>query len=352
MGGDAVCVAVASGLTHVMAPVAAEGFTPDMKRTRRDILIGAGALAAAGGAAVAIPFRRDMAKFRARAEPARSRLVETRHGPVEVAEAGEGPPFLMLHGTGGGFDQGLLAARPLIAMGYRVIAPSRFGYLRTPMPENAGPGTEAEAWADVADALAIERMAVAGGSAGAIPALAFAEMYRDRTAALFPIVPALMIPGRAEVAPWSPFAEWAVMRALRSDLLFWTAATVARDRLIGTLLATDPALVDAASPEEQARVDAMVESILPVSDRADGLLHDNVQTNRMQEIDFARIEAPTLAISCEDDRFLTAENARFLAQAIPGAEAIVFPTGGHLWVGRNAALFDAVDTLLREIGYR
>ena len=35
----------------------------------------------------------------------------TRHGAMEYAIAGEGPPILMIHGTGGGFDQGL-ALRP------------------------------------------------------------------------------------------------------------------------------------------------------------------------------------------------------------------------------------------------
>jgi pimeloyl-ACP methyl ester carboxylesterase len=323
-----------------------------MGRTRRRVLIGLGAVAAAGAMGAAVPFRRDMARFEARAAATLSRMVETRHGPIEVAEAGEGPPFLMLHGTGGGFDQGLLAARRLVGLGHRVIAPSRFGYLRTPLPEGAGPKMEAEAFADMLDALGVERVAVAGGSAGAIPALAFAELFPGRAAALFPVVPALMIPGRAEVAPWSPLAEWAVMRALRSDLLFWGISRLMRDRLIGTLLATDPALVAAASAEEQARVSAMIESILPVSDRAAGLIYDNVQTNRMQDLDFAGIAAPTLTLSCEDDRFLTAENARFLASAIPGAEAVIYPDGGHLWVGRDADLFGRIDARLRAIGWR
>ncbi len=323
-----------------------------MGRTRRRFLIGAGALAVAGGVGIAVPFRRDMAEFRARATPERSTLVETRHGPLEVAQAGQGPPVLMLHGTGGGFDQGMLAARRLIAMEYRVIAPSRFGYLRTPLPEGAGPRMEAEAFADMLDAMGVERVAVAGGSAGAIPALAFAEVYPERTVALFPVVPALMIPGRDEVAPWSPAAEWAVKTALRSDLLFWGAARFMREKLIGTLLATDPALVAAASDEERARVEAMVESILPVSDRADGLIHDQVQTNRPQDLDHAAIAAPTLTVSCEDDRFLTAENARFLADAIPGAEALIFPDGGHLWVGHDAEIFAAIDARLRDVGWR
>ena len=34
---------------------------------------------------------------------------------MEYAIAGTGPPVLMIHGTGGGFDQGLAFAEPLVA---------------------------------------------------------------------------------------------------------------------------------------------------------------------------------------------------------------------------------------------
>jgi dienelactone hydrolase len=47
----------------------------------------------------------------------------------------------MIHGTGGGFDQGLLFARRLVDAGYRVIAPSRFGYLRSDFPTIRRPRT-------------------------------------------------------------------------------------------------------------------------------------------------------------------------------------------------------------------
>lgn len=47
----------------------------------------------------------------------RTRLVQTRHRQMEVAEAGNGPPVLMVHGTGGGFDQALAFAAPLVAHG-------------------------------------------------------------------------------------------------------------------------------------------------------------------------------------------------------------------------------------------
>jgi hypothetical protein len=91
---------------------------------------------AGAGAAIIAAFRSDMQAARARLA-AQSRLVETACGPVEVAESGSGPPVLVVHGTGGGFDQGMMAGNGAFGNDYRVIAPSKFGYLRSPMPADA-----------------------------------------------------------------------------------------------------------------------------------------------------------------------------------------------------------------------
>lgn len=321
----------------------------EMGPSRRRVILST--LALAGAAAVGgatFGYRRAMRKARASVAAARSRMVQTRHGPVEYAEAGSGATFLMLHGTGGGFDQGLRSAAALTALGHRVIAPSRFGYLRTPLPPEAGARKEAEAMVDLIDALGLDRIAVAGGSAGAIPALAFAGYFPERCAALFPIVPALAIPGRPAVAPWHPLIERAVFAALRSDLLFWAGITLAPDRIIGTVLATDPALVHASSAAERRRVGEMMEGLLPISARADGLLYDNAQTNRRLDLPLDRIVAPTLIVSAEDDRFRTAENARWLATRIAGSETLIFPDGGHLWVGHDTEMFAAIEDVLRR----
>lgn len=320
-----------------------------MGRTRRGVLAAAGAVLVAGAGFGVVRARRDLGEARAAVATSPTAMIDTRHGPMQVAERGAGPPVLMLHGTGGGFDQGLLFAAPLVARGFRVIAPSRFGYLGTPLPEGADAAMEAEALADLLDALKLERVAVAGGSAGAIPALALAARYPERVAALFPIVPALVIPDRPAVDPWPVWMEKAVFAALGSDALFWTATRLARDQVIGTVLATDPALVRAATAAEQARVAAIVETLLPVAPRVQGTLYDNRQTNRWQGLDLAAISAPTLTLACEDDRFLTDDNARWLAEQIAGAELRIFPDGGHVWVGRDDALFDAVEEVLRRV---
>jgi pimeloyl-ACP methyl ester carboxylesterase len=73
--------------------------------------------------------------------------------------------------------------------GIRVIAMSRFGYLRTPMPADASAAAQADAHVCLLDALGIRQAAVIGGSAGAPSALQMAIRHPDRVTALVLLVP-------------------------------------------------------------------------------------------------------------------------------------------------------------------
>jgi len=274
------------------------------------------------------------------------KLIPTRSGAMEYGEAGEGPPLLMIHGTGGGFDQGLAFARRLSEAGWRVIAPSRFGYLGSDFPEDASSAAQADAFVDLLDHLGIDRLPVLGGSAGALSALSFAIRHPERCTALVPIVPATHVPGRPAPRPPNRMSEAIIRWGLRSDLLFWAGLRFARDHMIASLLATDPALVQAATPEEQARVDAILHGILPVGAKSRGLLNDARLAGDPAPLDLGAIRAPTLAVSVEDDRFGTAAAARHIAATVPGAELLVFPEGGHVWVGHDEELLAAMHGFL------
>jgi len=318
--------------------------------TRRTVLglgVAAGA-AALSGVAIRSAYRAELDRAQARIA-AGSTTIPTRSGTMEYAEKGTGRPILMIHGTGGGFDQGLHFAAPLVTAGYRVIAPSRFGYLRSEFPANAGTAAQADAFVDLLDALGIERLPVAGGSAGALPAIEFAIRHPDRCSALVAIVPATFAPDRPTYAPMSPIQERAMRAMLGSDFLFWAALQLMRDQMIGTMLATDPALVHAASLDDQARVDEILRNILPVSRRQRGLMNDAMLAANPARQELERIVAPTLAISLEDDRFGTYDAARYMVETIPGARMVGFPTGGHVWVGHDAELFAAVDDFLNTV---
>lgn len=73
----------------------------------RRVVLGLGAVGAglvAGGGATAMAYSSGIAKARALVAPELSKVIPSRFGDLEYAEAGAGTPFLMVHGTGGGFD--------------------------------------------------------------------------------------------------------------------------------------------------------------------------------------------------------------------------------------------------------
>lgn len=308
---------------------------------------GAATAFAAGGIATWRAFEADLAKARARLT-GRSQIAGSRFGPIEYAVAGTGRPVLMVHGTGGGFDQGLTFAERLVAMGYQVIAPSRFGYLRSAMPKDPSSDNQADAFADLLDALKIDRIPVLGGSAGALSAIAFAIRHPERCSALGALVPATYVPGRPPVRP-SALSMAIIEYGLRSDFLYWSGATLAPEAMTSALLATDPDVVAGADAAERARVRRILWEIFPVSARADGLLNDGKLAGNPAAQALEKVAAPTLAISLEDDRFGTFEAAKHIAGSVRGARLVSWPRGGHVWVGHDADMFAEIDKFLREV---
>ena len=317
-------------------------------------LAGVGAVAGGAGvilavAALAIGWRFDSDLQRASARSAQgSTLIETRCGPIEVQQAGAGVPLLVVHGSGGGHDQGMAFAGALATHGIRVIAMSRFGYLRTPMPADASAAAQADAHVCLLDALGIGRAAVMGGSAGAPSALEMALRHPDRVSALILLVPlAYKPPTQADSA--APMPAWVantMMRLIGSDFLFWAALHVAREQVIKVVLATPPELLTTASPQERARVNSMLDNILPVSARAAGLARDTAAGKHLAPAPLESIQAPTLIVSARDDRYGTYASAQYTASRIAGAKFIGFDRGGHTWVGHDEEVMAEIVRLL------
>jgi 2-hydroxy-6-oxonona-2,4-dienedioate hydrolase len=306
-------------------------------------------LLAAVAIAVTVQFRRDMERHAERITKG-SRLVTTACGPVELAEAGpaSGARLLVIHGSGGGYDQGLLIGADYAARGFRVIAPSRPGYLRMPVPVDGDASGERQAdmLACVLDALRVERVAVMGVSAGGVAALHFAVRHPQRLRALVLMVPAVYRPD-----PTVPTPGWALTVldvVLRADFPFWLLTHVAPDSMRRLVLATPSEAYQAASPIEQRRADALLEGVLPVSQRRLGLLNDSRLTTGAARVNLEAIRVPTLTISARDDGYGTWASAQYSAEHIPGARFLGFERGGHLLLGRQAEVIAAVEAVLRQ----
>jgi pimeloyl-ACP methyl ester carboxylesterase len=313
---------------------------------RRAVLTGIGGLALAGTAYATGAFReaREQAESRLFGH---STIFESRSGALEYAVAGNGPPVMMIHGTGGGFDQGLLFAAKLRQRGFSIVAPSRFGYLGSAFPDDASPVHQADTLVDLLDHLGIEQLPVLGGSAGALTAAEFALRHPDRCSHLGLLVPAANLTNRDPVE-FTPVQRLAVGVVLGSDFAFWALSRLAQGQMMRTLLATDPALFDTVSAEEQRRARTILDQILPVSRKIDGLRTDGFWAGTPSPTAYQDIAVPTLILSCEDDLFGTAATARLLADRIPGADLTVYPTGGHIWLGHDDDFADRIASFVRS----
>ncbi|MBS0614020.1 MAG: alpha/beta hydrolase [Proteobacteria bacterium] len=295
-------------------------------------------------------YRNDLGRAAARAAQG-SVLANTRCGPIEYQEAGTGIPLLVIHGSGGGHDQGMDFARPLAQHGIRVIAVSRFGYLRTPRPADASPQAQADAHVCLLDALGIERAAVLGLSAGGPSAMQAAIRYPDRVGALVLVVPLVHKPesAMASAPPVSDEKDEWLLRLVGSDFLYWSALKLAPDQVIRHLLATPPELVPDAGAREREHVKELAEHVLPVSLRAAGLRDDTRLGKSLKPYALEAIRAPTLAISARDDGFGTYANARYAASRIPHARFIGFENGGHLLVGHDDEVLAEIAKLVQGV---
>jgi len=167
---------------------------------------------AVAAAAIGVSYKRDLDRAVDQISHG-STMIDTAAGPIEYAERGAGYPLLSIHGAGGGYDQGLSNVADLVGEGYRVIAPSRFGYLRTPIPSDSSPAAQADAHAALFEKLNVDKAIIVGISAGATSALEFALRYPGKVTALILIVPGTYAPAspvNIEESRGSAFAFWLV----------------------------------------------------------------------------------------------------------------------------------------------
>ncbi|MDZ4130212.1 MAG: alpha/beta hydrolase, partial [Hydrogenophaga sp.] len=90
------------------------------------------------------------------------------------------------------------------------------------------------------------------------------------------------------------------------------------------------------------------ERVLPVSARAAGLRDDTRLGKGLKPQRLSSIHVPTLVVSARDDGFGTYAPAEYTAHQIAGATFLGFDQGGHLLVGHDETVRNAVLSLLRS----
>jgi len=214
---------------------------------------------------------------------ARSELVKLPAGEMEFALRGTGGPVLIFHSAPGGYDQAVALGGFLEDAGFQILAPSRPGYLRTPLSTGPSPENQAEAAAQLLDHLEIPKVAIIGFGWGASAAIEFARFFSDRASALILVSPAT---SETPPAPGIPLPQ-AIANKMGGDAGFFKKASNHPGELLGAAfdLTSSGSPVDRSAwgdlilqnPAELERFQEVLLSLAPLSARKDGLENDLLQ---------------------------------------------------------------------------
>lgn len=297
---------------------------PRSSLLKRGVQVSVLALALAA-LAVTWAFRRDMERAYARVQ-GQSVVLSSPWGDIEYATGGAGTPVLVVHGSGGGFDQGALVARTVLDERYRWIAPSRFGYLRSTFRAGATFDEQAHAYAHLLDHLGIERVAVVALSHGGPSALLFAVLHPQRVQSLVLLSAGVASSGDAQQQQANRQGD-ALVAIYDQDIRYWAMTHAFRGTFL-RLMGAGEDIVAGLDPARRQLVDEVIDGMNPVSPRAAGVRFDNRAA--MPDRRIAAIRAPTLIVHARDDTLQVFRNAEFAAARIPGARLLAFGRGGHL----------------------
>lgn len=271
-----------------------------------------------------------------------SEIVKTWAGEVELAVRGDGPPVLVFHGAPGGYDQAMLLGSELADEGFQVIAPSRPGYLRTPLVDRLSPSRQADAMEVLLTTLGVPGVAVIGYSSGAPAAMEFARKYPDRTWALILISAVTTKYSQYDkLMPQEPGVL--VLTGLKGDIGSWLAVEAAgkepRQLLDEVLLAEGnensgirKTTVDYVMDHE-GQLDwfrSLIGTFAPLGPRDAGARNDMVQIRAMAPFPFAEITVPVLMIHGAQDKVIPVEQAREVVGKFPKATFFEVAGAGHI----------------------
>lgn len=259
-----------------------------------------------------------------------SQLIESTYGTIEYTRRGSGIPVLVIHGAGGGYDQGELIAETVLDSSFDIVTPSRFGYLGSDLPDNATWDDQAHAYALLLDHLAINRVAVVAMSQGGASALMFAVLYPHQISSLSclscGVAPAITEADATEQARADRQGNL-LTTLFQRDFPYWFVSRVFRSALLGVIGANKHTL-NGMTAEQQQLARRFISEMNPVSRRADGVVFDNKTPLPGDRIDL--ISAPTLIVHAKDDTLQLYRNAVFASSTIAGAQLMSFEQGGHL----------------------
>ena len=250
-----------------------------------------------------------------------SKVLKTDLGEIEykIYDGGK-EEILHIHGSPGGFDQ-IFG----IETKYKVINPSRPGYLRTPIDSGATPEQQADLYNALLNELGIDSVFVMGTSGGGPSAIAFAIKYPEKTRGL--------ISFEALTGHWIEINSEDVDLLQSNDFVLWLTLKIpellGRKSLISFLI-PDPINQKKVFDNNLAyqNLKRLVWGIWPMSLRSEGFVND-YQIFKDLSLNLEQIKVPTIAIHGTEDINVDVSHSRSLVREVVGAKLFLIEGADH-----------------------
>ncbi|WP_319779886.1 alpha/beta hydrolase [Maridesulfovibrio sp.] len=275
-----------------------------------------------------------------------STIIETSYGKVEYAINGEGPIILISHGGPGGYDQALMLGELFRKHGFKIIAPSRPGYLGTPLNHGKTAEEQGDFMAALLDALNIPSSIVIGVSGGGPASYQLAQRHPEKTKALVVIDGISMNYTKGDdinkVEEWmylSNSGQW-----LMSFFFKHFPASVVK-----SFLRTESSLEKhelgnrvkeiVKDDRKFAMIDAMFKTMSDkFSERKAGAENDIALGAAIGKLPLDKISCPALIIHGDSDNDVLPRDAEYAHDAIPNSQLLWIEKASHIgfWTAADA----------------
>lgn len=279
---------------------------------------------------------------------ATSRSLDTERGVLHYHEAGDGPPLLLLHGSGPGVSgwANFRGNLPTFAEHFRTLVLDLPGFGKSYSCDGSPVMAAPQAVVDFLDGMELASVPVVGNSMGGNVGARIAANHPDRVSRLVTI-------GGVGVTLFSPSPAEGV------KLLVEFVEEPTRERLVAWMasMVYDPAILTDEFVElrwEAANEPGALDDVRRMFNRK--VLHGMRTYASAGAVDqvsmLAKIEAPTLITFGRDDRVTPLDSVLVPMRVIRNCEVHIFPNCGH-WamIERKAEFEDVVlSYLLRRSG--